>query len=111
MMPAESPLPVNESPQIAQQRNLLNRWSFFALLIVSALFTFLYVSNVISVRKLLEHKELVSKRIDSLKAVNETLKTETYRLQSAQRITRIAQERLGLVPPQQAPTVIDAKKE
>ncbi len=110
-MPAESPLPVNESPQIAQQRNLLNRWSFFALLIVSALFTFLYVSNVISVRKLLEHKELVSKRIDSLKAVNETLKTETYRLQSAQRITRIAQERLGLVPPQQAPTVIDAKKE
>lgn len=110
-MPAEPPLPVNESPQIAQQRNLLNRWSFFALLIVSALFTFLYVSNVISVRKLLEHKELVSKRIDSLKAVNETLKTETYRLQSAQRITRIAQERLGLVPPQQAPTVIDAKKE
>lgn len=110
-MSAETPHPVNESPQIAQQRNLLNRWSFFALLIVSALFTFLYVSNVISVRKLLEHKELVSKRIDSLKAVNETLKTETYRLQSAQRITRIAQERLGLVPPQQAPTVIDAKKE
>lgn len=110
-MSDEQPIPVRESPQIAQQRNLLNRWSFFALLIVSALFTFLYVSNVISVRKLLEHKEVLSKRIDSLKAVNETLKTETYRLQSAERITRIAQERLGLVPPRQAPTVIDAPKE
>lgn len=103
--------PVKESPQIEQQRSLLNRWSVFALLIVSAAFTFLYVSNVIGVRKLLEQKEILSKRIDSLKSVNETLKTETYRLQSAQRITRIAQDHLGLIPPKQAPTEIDAKKE
>lgn len=110
-MSTEQQVPIKESPQITQQRNLLNRWSMFALLIVSALFTFLYVSNVIRVRKLLEHKEVLTKHIDSLKAVNETLKTETYRLQSAQRITRIAQERLGLIPPKQAPTVIEAKQE
>lgn len=110
-MTEEKPAQVNEPVQITRQRNLLNRWSFFALLIVSALFTFLYVSNVISVRKLLDHKELLSKRIDSIRTYNETLKTETYRLQSAQRITRIAQERLGLIPPKQAPTVIDAKTE
>lgn len=110
-MTEEKPTQVNEPVQITRQRNLLNRWSFFALLIVSALFTFLYVSNVISVRKLLDHKELLSKRIDSIRNYNETLKTETYRLQSAQRITRIAQERLGLIPPKQAPTVIDAKTE
>lgn len=110
-MTEEKPTQVNEPVQITRQRNLLNRWSFFALLIVSALFTFLYVSNVISVRKLLDHKELLSKRIDSIRTYNETLKTETYRLQSAQRITRIAQERLGLIPPKQAPTVIDAKTE
>ena len=103
--------PVKESPQIEQQRSLLNRWSVCALLIVSAAFTFLYVSNVIGVRKLLEQKEILGKRIDSLKSVNETLKTETYRLQSAQRITRIAQDHLGLIPPKQAPTVIDAEKE
>lgn len=110
-MTEEKPTQVNEPVQITRQRNLLNRWSFFALLIVSALFTFLYVSNVISVRKLLDHKELLSKRIDSIRTYNETLKTETYRLQSAQRITRIAQEKLGLIPPKQAPTVIDAKAE
>ncbi|MBU3678746.1 MAG: hypothetical protein FGM32_03955 [Candidatus Kapabacteria bacterium] len=110
-MIAEKPTQVNEPVQITRQRNLLNRWSFFALLIVSALFTFLYVSNVISVRKLLDHKEMLSKRIDSIRTYNETLKTETYRLQSAQRITRIAQEKLGLIPPKQAPTVIDAKSE
>ena len=105
----EKPAQANEPVQITRQRNLLNRWSFFALLIVSAAFTFLYVSNVISVRKLLDHKELLSKRIDSIRTYNETLKTETYRLQSAQRITRIAQENLGLIPPKQAPIVIDAK--
>ncbi|MFM8771442.1 MAG: FtsL-like putative cell division protein [Candidatus Kapaibacterium sp.] len=110
-MTEEKPTQVKEPVQIARQRNLLNRWSFFALLIVSALFTFLYVSNVIGVRKLLDQKELLNKRIDSIRTYNETLKTETYRLQSAQRITRIAQEKLGLIPPKQAPTVIDAKKE
>lgn len=110
-MTEEKPTLVKEPVQITRQRNLLNRWSFFALLIVSALFTFLYVSNVISVRKLLDQKELLSKRIDSIRTYNETLKTETYRLQSAQRITRIAQEKLGLIPPKQAPTVIDAKSE
>ena len=92
-----------------QQRSLLNRWSIFALVFVSAMSTVLYVSNVIGVKKLLVESDVLQRRIDSLRTVNESLRTESYRLQSADRITRIAQEQLGLIPPPQAPTVLEEK--
>ncbi len=96
-----------EPTALVQQRSLLNRWSIFALVFVSAISTVLYVSNVIGVKKLLVETDVLQRRIDSLRTVNESLRTESYRLQSADRITRIAQERLGLIPPPQAPTVLE----
>lgn len=98
-----------EPTALVQQRSLLNRWSIFALVFVSAISTVLYVSNVIGVKKLLVETDVLQRRIDSLRTVNESLRTESYRLQSADRITRIAQERLGLIPPPQAPTVLEEK--
>ena len=98
-----------EPTAIVQQRSLLNRWSIFALVVVSAMSTVLYVSNVIGVKKLLVESDVLQRRIDSLRTVNESLRTESYRLQSADRITRIAQEQLGLIPPPQAPTVLEEK--
>ncbi len=98
-----------EPTAIVQQRSLLNRWSIFALVFVSAMSTVLYVSNVIGVKKLLVESDVLQRRIDSLRTVNESLRTESYRLQSADRITRIAQEQLGLIPPPQAPTVLEEK--
>lgn len=111
--PVEMQLPVQsgkEAPVIVRQRRLLNRWSTFALVIVSAVFTVLYVSNVIAVKKLVVESDTLKRRIDSLQAVNESLRTESYRLQSADRITGIAQERLGLIPPPTAPTVLQPHK-
>ena len=108
-MNEESAPQTPEPVVIVQQRNLLNRWSVFVLLFVSAGFTILYVSNVISVRKLLERKQMLERSMDSLKTVNKTLETETYRLQSADRITRLAQERLHLMPPPKAPVVLEDK--
>ena len=98
-----------EPTAIVQQRSLLNRWSIFALVFVSAMSTVLYVSNVIGVKKLLVESDVLQRRIDSLRTVNESLRTESYRLQSADRITRIAQEQLGLIPPPQAPMVLEEK--
>ena len=98
-----------EPTALVHQRSLLNRWSIFALVFVSAISTVLYVSNVIGVKKLLVESDMLQRRIDSLRTVNESLRTESYRLQSADRITRIAQERLGLIPPPQAPTVLEEK--
>ena len=97
--------PVKESPTLVRQRRLLNRWSIFALVFVSALATVLYVNNVITVDKLLRDGEAMRKSVDSLRTVNQSLQTEVFRLQSAERVTRIATERLGMTPPPQAPTV------
>lgn len=107
-MSEENVAPTPEPAVIVERRRILNRWSVFALLFVSAGFTILYVSNVISVGKLLERKQALEKSLDSVKTVNKTLETETYRLQSAERITRLAQERLHLMPPPKAPVVLEA---
>lgn len=98
--------PVKESPTLVRQRRLLNRWSIFALVFISALATVLYVNNVITVDRLLRETEAMRKSSDSLRTVNQSLQTEVFRLQSAERVTRIATERLGMTPPPAAPTVI-----
>lgn len=99
--------PVRESKPIAEQRRLLNRWSVFALLIISAAATVGYVSNVITVNRLLNRTQLMQRQVDSLKTVNESLRTEVNALQSSERITRIAAEQLGMTPPSKAPVVLD----
>ncbi|MBK6291325.1 MAG: cell division protein FtsL [Ignavibacteria bacterium] len=105
--PIDELLPTKEPTALVKQRRLLNRWSIFALVFVSAIFTVLYVSNVIGVKKLLVETDALKRSIDSLRTVNESLRTESYRLQSAERITRIAQDKLGLIPPPKAPTVLE----
>ena len=95
-----------ETPPIVQQRRLLNRWSMFALFFVTAATTVGYVSNVISVNKLSAESEALRHDVDSLRALNQSLRTESFRLQSAERITTIATERLGMIPPAEAPVVI-----
>lgn len=107
VVPQREPLPTKEAPSLVKQRRLLNRWSMFALFFVSAISTVLYVSNVIAVKNLLMESETLRRRIDSLRWVNESLRTESYRLQSSERITRIAQERLQLIPPPKAPTIVE----
>lgn len=108
--PNIEPAPVPESKQIATQRRLLNRWSLFALFAISAAFTVLYVSNVIAVNKLSAECEALRQDADSLNVLNQSLRTESYRLQSAERITRIATEKLGMVAPEEAPTVLTEKE-
>ena len=96
----------NESPTLVKQRRLLNRWSLFALFFISAAATVLYVNNVITVNALSAEGELLRHQRDSLQTLTQSLRTESYRLQSAERITRIATDRLGMIPPDEAPIVL-----
>ena len=99
--------PAKESPTLVKQRRLLNRWSLFALFFISALATVLYVSNVIAVNALSTEADQFRRQRDSLRILNQSLRTESFKLQSAERITRIANERLGMIPPEEAPVVIE----
>jgi len=102
----EQPIEQKETAPIVQQRRLLNRWSMFALFFITASATVGYVSNVIAVNKLSAEAEDLRHDVDSLKALNQALRTEAFRMQSAERITSIATEKLGMLPPAEAPTVI-----
>ena len=95
-----------EAAPIVKQRRLLNRWSLFALFFISALATVGYVSNVITVNQLSTQVDELRTSRDSLKRLNQSLRTESYRLQSAERVTRIATQKLGMVAPEEAPTVL-----
>ena len=99
--------PVKESPTIVKQRRLLNRWSLFALFFISAVGTVGYVSNVIDVNRISAEAQQYKRQRDSMKVLIQSLRTESYRLQSADRISRIAIEDLGMIPPEEAPTVIN----
>ncbi|HRE56478.1 MAG TPA: septum formation initiator family protein [Candidatus Kapabacteria bacterium] len=95
-----------EATAIVQTRRLVNRWSVFGLLGMSAIFMVLYVSNVISVNTLLRRIPKLEEKHDSLLYQSRRLEESIARLQSAERITIIAKEKLGMVPNQNAPQVL-----
>jgi cell division protein FtsL len=97
----------NEQPKepsaIIKERTLLNRWSIFGLLVVSAFVVVLYVSNVVRVNTLMRNMQQREKTRDSLVYANQALESQIMRLQSAERITTIARTKLGMIPNAQAP--------
>lgn len=95
-----------ELATVVQTRRLLNRWSIFGLLGVSAVFMVLYVSNVISVNTLLRRIPRLEEKHDSLLYQSRRLEETIARLQSAERITSIAKDKLGMVPNSHAPQVL-----
>jgi len=98
-----------EPGAVVKERRKLNRWSIFLLVICSALGTILYVSNVVRVNELLKEVQTLERSRDSLVSANEALRIETTRLRSADRISHIATEKLGMMQPQEAPIVISNK--
>lgn len=98
--------PISEPAPVVKQRRLLNRWSMFALFFVSSAATVGYVSNVIAVNKLSSERDQMRRAVDSMRILNQSLRTESFRLQSADRIISIATTRLGMIAPPEAPTVL-----
>jgi len=99
----------NEAMPIVQRKKMLNRWSIFGLLGMSAVFMVLYVSNVITVNGLLRRIPRLEEKRDSLLYESRRLEESIARLQSAERITSIAKEKLGMIPNQSAPQVLPTK--
>lgn len=79
----------------------------FALIVVVAGIALFSVYNVVKVNSLLVEVRTMEYTRDSLVSVANRLRNEVLRLESADRIHRVAEERLHLVQPTNAPIVID----
>lgn len=103
--PSEPPAApvVPEPPSVVRTRRLLNRWSMFGLLAVSAGAIILFVSNALAVNRLVEEIATLQKEQEKLLQRNELLRADVIRLQSADRVADIAREKLGMVQAQGAP--------
>jgi cell division protein FtsL len=87
----------------------LNRWSVFLFLILTSSIMIFYVYNVISINRLAEeirHLEKQEKRVEFRKRMFEA---EVIKLQSAERICKIAEEKLHMVKSEEFPTILSNK--
>ena len=81
-------------------------YTFILIVMVSGIALF-SVYNVVKVNSLLVEVRTLEYTRDSLVSVTNRLRNDVVRLESAERIHRVAQERLNLVQPTNAPIVID----
>lgn len=94
-----------------EEIKLPGRWTVFGLMVLAAMFTVLYVDNVNRVDKYLEDIQMLKKKKEFIKNENELLKTKLNYLQSPERITKIAEEKLGMIKMDRPPEVIYSRKE
>ena len=84
-----------------------NRWTVFGVISAFALITIISVTNVIQVNSLLKENEELHKQYKSLKQSNELLNRQINYLESPERITTIAKEKLGMQVATQAPIFVN----
>jgi cell division protein FtsB len=82
------------------------RLKVFAFVITGAFITILYVSNVMRVNSLLKDVNSRKKQYEKIRNYNQILNAKINELQSAERITTIAHDRLGMDRGQEAPVVL-----
>ena len=87
-----------------------NRLKVFSILAISAVITFGYVDNTIKINALLLKIKKQESTITDIRAYNEVLKSRIIELESAERITSIAEKKLGLRKPDKLPIIIEASK-
>jgi cell division protein FtsL len=85
------------------------RFRLLLYIVVISLLVILYVGNTVKVKSLLKKETKLEKKLDNIKNSNRLLQTEINRLESPERITEIAVNKLGMVKPDVPPKVISAK--
>ncbi len=89
--------------------NKPSRFKYLMYVFLFSLLMILYVANVIKVKSLLKEERKLGKELDKIENENQLLKTEIIRLESPERITRLAINKLGMVKPDAPPKVIAVK--
>lgn len=85
---------------------IFGRWKVFAFISIIALLTVVSVTNVIQVNALLKYKTDLNKEYQKLQYRNDLLRSKINELESPERITKIAKEKMGMINQAQAPQFI-----
>lgn len=84
-----------------------NRWTMFGIIAALALITILSVTSVIQVNAILKYNTDLHKAYKDLKQNNELYKRQINQLESPERITNIAKEKLGMQVANAAPQFVN----
>ncbi len=98
--------PDNHTEESGRKSKIIGRWSVFGLVFIGAMITLLYVGNVMRVDDFLEDIRELKKKKDFIVNRNELLKTRLNNLQSPDRITKIAEEKLGMIKIDTPPEIL-----
>ncbi len=84
-----------------------NRWTIIGIITCLAIITIISVTNVIQVNSLLKENDELHKQYKAQKQTNELLVRQINYLESPERITKIAKEKLGMQVANQAPKFVN----
>lgn len=84
----------------------LNRWSVFLFLILISGLMIFYVSNVLAINKLAEDIRVLEKKEKRIEYRKRMIEAEVIELQSAERICKIAEEKLNMVKSDEFPHIL-----
>lgn len=94
---------VRNNVRTSTSRKKTKTSNIVALLFGIAVIALFYVSNVIAVNNLAKELNDLNIRYNQIISTNEVIKAEINRKASLERISLMAQERLGMVNPKEAP--------
>jgi len=94
---------VRQNVRTSQSRKKTKTSNIVGLLFLIAVVAVLYVGNVIAVNNLAKEVNDLNARYMKITSTNEVIKAEINRKASLERISLMAQEKLGMVNPQEPP--------
>ncbi|MCX7737600.1 MAG: cell division protein FtsL [Candidatus Kapabacteria bacterium] len=90
-------------------RSASKRMFVFLFIIISSILTIFYIDNVFKVNSLMKDIHTISKENQRIRDENTLLRMEINKLTSLERISKIAEEKLGMVRSEKTPIIIYKK--
>lgn len=101
---------IEEKNKIAfEGRSSSKRMFIFMFIIISSVLTIFYIDNVFKVNGLMKDIHSINKENQKIQNENTLLRMEINKLTSLERISKIAEEKLGMIRSEKTPIIIYKK--
>jgi len=102
---------IRQNARVAKSRRKTKTSNVVGILFLVAIIALLYVGNVIAVHNLAKEVNDLHAQYNQITSMNEVIKAEINRKASLERISLMAQEKLGMTNPKEAPVWFEVDKE